>query len=377
MTAIRTPDQRLRIFVSSTMKELASARAAARSALERLRLIPVLFELGARPYPPRDLYLAYLRQSDVFIGIYGQQYGWIAPDQEISGSELRDMFEGVVMVALDEVSSADLVVSSIASSLGIPESPGQPLQDTVINYLRARKLLLIIDNFEHVVTAAGLLGLIISQTDQVLLLVTSRERLRLSGERVVEVPPLQVPEASDHDEALQGSDAVALFIDRASATGSNLYLDHDQLEIIAEICRGLDGIPLAIELAASRTKVVGLEELIRRLDRRLSFLSGGPRDLPVRQQTLRSTIAWSHDLLDDSERRLFARLGVFAAGFPLEAAETVCADDAAPAVPGRHRVASGQESASYAGPPTRTSTLHHASGRPRLRAGAVEWPRRD
>jgi predicted ATPase len=163
----------------------------------------------------------------------------------------------------------------------------------VINYLRARKLLLIIDNFEHVVTAAGLLGLIISQTDQVVLLVTSRERLRLSGERVVEVPPLQVPEASDHDEALQGSDAVALFIDRASATGSNLYLDHDQLEIIAEICRGLDGIPLAIELAASRTKVVGLEELLRRLDRRLSFLSGGPRDLPVRQQTLRSTIAWS------------------------------------------------------------------------------------
>jgi predicted ATPase len=208
------------------------------------------------------------------------------------GSELRDKFDGVVMVALDEVSS-DLVVSSIASSLGIPESPGQPLQDAVINYLRARKLLLIIDNFEHVVTAAGLLGLIISQTDQVVLLVTSRERLRLSGERVVEVPPLQVPEASDHDEALQGSDAVALFIDRASATGSNLYLDHDQLEIIAEICRGLDGIPLAIELAASRTKVVGLEELLRRLDRRLSFLSGGPRDLPVRQQTLRSTIAWS------------------------------------------------------------------------------------
>jgi hypothetical protein len=87
MTAIRTPDQRLRIFVSSTMKELASARAAARGAIERLRLIPVLFELGARPYPPRDLYLAYLRQSDVFIGIYGQQYGWIAPDQEISGLE--------------------------------------------------------------------------------------------------------------------------------------------------------------------------------------------------------------------------------------------------------------------------------------------------
>ena len=462
MIAIRTPDQRLRIFVSSTMKELAGARAAARSAIEQLRLTPVLFELGARPYPPRDLYLAYLRQSDVFIGIYGQQYGWIAPDQEVSGLEdeylnaggrpklvyvqspapdrdprlsamlsriqsdglsyrgfgssdelgaliaddlavllserfdlrdeppearrpsrplpapasrfigrereksiVRDLltggdarlvtlvgaggigktrlaievgsgligkFDGVVMVPLDEVSSADQVVSSIASSLGVPESPGQPLLDLVINYLRPRKMLLIIDNFEQVVAAAGVLGQFIAETDHVMLLVTSRERLRLSGERVVEVPPLQVPEVVDDTDVLRRSDAVELFIDRARAAGSNLDLDHDQLETIAEICRRLDGIPLAIELAASRTKVVGPEELLRRLDRRLSFLTGGPRDLPLRQQTLRSTIAWSHDLLDDSERRLFARLGVFAAGFSLEAAETVCVDDAVPAV---------------------------------------------
>ena len=462
MIAIRTPDQRLRIFVSSTMKELAGARAAARSAIEQLRLTPVLFELGARPYPPRDLYLAYLRQSDVFIGIYGQQYGWIAPDQEVSGLEdeylnaggrpklvyvqspapdrdprlsamlsriqsdglsyrgfgssdelgaliaddlavllserfdlrneppearrpsrplpapasrfigrereksivrhlltggdarlvtlvgaggigktrlaievgtgLLGTFDGVVMVPLDEVTSADQVVSSIASALGVPESPGQPLLDLVINYLRPRKMLLIIDNFEQVVAAAGVLGQFIAETDHVMLLVTSRERMRLSGERVVEVPPLQVPEAVDDTDVLRRSDAVELFIDRARAAGSDLDLDHDQLETIAEICRRLDGIPLAIELAASRAKVVGPEELLRRLDRRLSFLTGGPRDLPLRQQTLRSTIAWSHDLLDDSERRLFARLGVFAAGFSLEAAETVCVDDAVLAV---------------------------------------------
>ena len=462
MTVIRTPDQRLRIFISSTMKELAGARAAARTAIERLRLIPVLFELGARPYPPRDLYLAYLRQSDVFIGIYGQQYGWIAPDQQISGLEdeylnaggmpklvyvqspapdrdprlramlsriqsdglsyrgfgtsdelgtliaddlavllserfdlggeppeagrrsrplpspasrfigrereksmvrdlltsgdarlvtlvgaggigktrlaievgsgLRSKFDGVVMVALDEVPSADLVVSSIASSLGVPESPGQSLLDLVINYLRPRRMLLIVDNFEHVVAAAGVLGQLITQTDQVMLLVTSRERLRLSGERVVEVPPLQVPDLADDADVLRRSDAVELFIDRARAAGSDLDLDHGQLETVVEICRRLDGIPLAIELAASRAKVVGPEELLRRLGRRLSFLTGGPRDLPERQQTLRSTIAWSHDLLDDSQRRLFARLGVFAAGFSLEAAETVCAEDAVPAV---------------------------------------------
>jgi predicted ATPase len=462
MIAIRTPDQRLRIFISSTMKELANERAAARTAIEQLRLTPVLFELGARPYPPRDLYLAYLRQSDVFIGIYGQQYGWIAPDQEISGLEdeyinaggmpklvyvqspapdrdprlramlsriqsdglsyrgfatsdelgtliaddlavllserfdlggeppetrprsrplpapasrfigrereksiVRDLltggdarlvtllgpggigktrlalevgsgllgkFDGVVMVPLEDVSSADQVVSSIASSLGVPESPGQPIQDAMINYLRPRKMLLIVDNFEHVVAGADVLGQLITQTDQVVLLVTSRERLRLSGERMVEVPPLQVPEVVDDAGVLRRSDAVELFIDRARAAGTDLVLDHDELETIAEICRRLDGIPLAIELAASRTKVVGPEELLRRLDRRLSFLTGGPRDLPLRQQTLRSTIAWSHDLLDDSQRRLFARLGVFAAGLSLEAAETVCTDDAAPAV---------------------------------------------
>jgi hypothetical protein len=378
LTAIRTPDQRLRIFISSTMKELASARAAARKAIEQLRLIPVLFELGARPHPPRELYLAYLRQSDVFIGIYGEQYGWIAPDQEISGLEdeylnaggmpklvylqspapdrdprlsamvrriqsdglsyrgfgsseelraliaddlalllserfdlrdelaeavpptrplpapasrfigrereksivwdlltgedarlvtlvgvggigktrlaleigaaVRGEFDGVAMVALDEVSSADLVLSSIASSVGVPETPGQPLLDAVINYLRSRRTLLIVDNFEHMMAAAGLLGQLITQADQVLLLVTSRERLRLSGERVVEVPPLKIPAAGDNDEVLRRSDAVALFAERARAAGSDLDLDHGQLETVAEICRRLDGIPLAIEL---------------------------------------------------------------------------------------------------------------------------------
>jgi predicted ATPase len=195
------------------------------------------------------------------------------------------------MVPLDELSSADQVVSSIASSLGVPESPGQSLLDLVINYLRPRKMLLLLDNFEHVVAAAGVLGQFITETDQVMLLVTSRERLRLSGERVVEVPPLQVPDVADGADVLRRSDAVELFIDRARAAGSHLSLDHDQLATIAEICRRLDGIPLAIELAASRTKVVGPEEVLHRLDRRLSFLTGGPRDLPLRQQTLRSTIA--------------------------------------------------------------------------------------
>jgi predicted ATPase len=225
-------------------------------------------------------------------------------------------------------------------------------------------MLLIVDNFEHVVAAAGVRGQLITRTDQLMLLVTSRERLRLSGERVVEVPSLEIPGAADNADVFLHSDATALFIDRARATGSDLDLDQDQLETIADICRRLDGIPLAIELAASRSKAVGPEEILRRLHSRLSFLTGGPRDLPLRQQTLRSTIAWSHDLLDDSERRLFARLGVFAAGFSLEAAETVCADDARTSGSGRHSVASRQESRSYRGPPARTAALHHAARGP-------------
>ena len=214
------------------------------------------------------------------------------------------------------------------------------------------------------------LGQIITQTDQVMLLVTSRERLRLSGERVVEVPSLEVPGAVDDAAMLRRSDAVELFIDRARAAGSDLDLDHDQLETIAEICRRLDGIPLAIELAASRAKVVGPEELLRRLDRRLSFLTGGPRDLPLRQQTLRSTIAWSHDLLDDSERRLFARLSVFAAGFSLEAAEAVCVDEGPAVLDGVVSLVD-KSLVRTEDPLQRTAALHHAAGRPRLRAGTV------
>jgi predicted ATPase len=465
MTSIRTPDQRLRVFISSTMKELAGARAAARAAIEGLRLIPVLFELGARPYPPRELYLAYLRQSDVFVGIYGQQYGWIAPGQEISGLEdeylaaadkpklvyvqspapdrdprlaamltrissdglsyrgfsrpeelsaliaddlalllserfdiattprddtaqrrhrtrlpvpatrfigrdhdlavLRDLltagetrlvtlvgsggigktrlaieaatavdrdFDDTVMVELESVPSAELVPSSIASSLGIPETPGRSVVDSLTDHLASRRMLLVVDNFEHVVAAAPVLAHLLTRTTRLTLLVTSRERLRLSGERVFEVEPLGLPRGDDDVEATRQAESVQLFVDRARAAGSDLHLGPDQLRVLAEICRRLDGLPLAIELAASRVRMLGADELLRRLDRRLGILTGGSRDLPARQQALRSTIAWSHDLLDELDRTLFARLGVFSGGFSLAAAEAVCTDDVVPHV---------------------------------------------
>ncbi|HEX5729490.1 ATP-binding protein, partial [Microbacterium sp.] len=248
------------------------------------------------------------------------------------GATLAQEFDGVALVSLGELASADLVVSAIASSLGVPESPGQPLLDMVINYLRARRMLLIVDNFEHVVAAAGVIGQLITSADRLVLMITSRERLRLSGERVVEVPPLGVPRDLDDIDVLQHSEAIELFVDRADAAGGSLHLDHDRLRTVAEICRRIDGIPLAIELAAARVAFVGLDELLRRLDHRLGFLTSGQRDAPARQQTLRSTIAWSHDLLSEAERRLFARLGVFAAGFSLDAAESVCTDEGVPPV---------------------------------------------
>jgi predicted ATPase len=475
MDHIRTPDQRLRVFISSTMNELVDERRAAGRAVERLHLTPVMFELGARPYPPRDLYLAYLRQSDVFVGIYGSQYGWIAPGQEHSGLEdeylaagdkprlvyvrspapdrdprlvellkrvrqsgvsyhtyrtARDLgrlisddlalleserfaavsqptveptvaadpstpapavgeigrdrpgaanrfigrrselaavnglvtdhetrlltltgpggigksrlaiqtaataagnFESIAVAELDQVSSAQPVVASaIASALGIPEPTSASLLDSVVGYIGSRRILLVLDGFERQLDSAPFVAQMIAETRQLAVLVTSRERLHLTGERVFEVPPLAVADWSDGVAAVRESDSVQLFIDRAAAAGANLRLEDSKIRTIAEICQRLDGLPLAIELAGSRMRMFDVDELNRILNRSLAILTGGPRDLPERQQTLRSTIAWSYDLLDDRDRCLFARLAVFPGSFSLQAAEAICVDERVP-----------------------------------------------
>ncbi len=474
MVQIRTPDQRLRVFVSSTMNELSDERAAAKRAIERLHLTPVMFELGARPYPPRDLYLAYLRQSHVFIGVYGEQYGWIAPGQQISGLEdeylaaadkprlvyllspapgrdprLADMlkrveaggvscrtfgrakdlvgiisddlavllserfapggdsaappqkaptapkpsqrrigrdepgaanrfvgreheldalsrllagpqarlitltgpggigktrlamqaaaaatdYEVVAVAELDRVSAArPLVVSAIASALGVPDTTGTSLLSSVAAYVGARRVLLVLDGFEHILDDAPLVAQLISQTTALTVLATSREALRLTGERVVEVPPLSLPTWSESVESAHRSESVQLFIDRATAAGATLSLDDTEIRTISQICQRLDGLPLAVELAASRTRTLGLDELDHLLDRGLAILTGGPRDLPPRQQTLRTTIAWSYDQLDQPVQHLFDCLGVFTGGFSLDAAEAICAVEHGPAV---------------------------------------------
>jgi predicted ATPase/Tfp pilus assembly protein PilF len=459
---IRTPDQRLRVFVSSTLRELTEERQAAQEAIRRLRLAPVMFEMGARPHPASDLYRAYLDQSHVFLGIYWQSYGWVAPDMVVSGledeyllsgekpkliyiktpapdreqglkallerikaddevsykyfstadelqeqierdlalmlaerfelslrepdsseerkelpllnlpaqvtsfigrevemeqvqnilaqddvrlltltglggtgktrlamqvvTELADRYyDGVVFVPLAEATETNLVVSKIAQALGIREGGSLSLMDSLVNFVKDKEILLLLDNFEQVLVAAPVVAELLRASSKVKVLATSRAVLNLSGEVEYKVPPLELPEKPDQDlEGLLRVEAVEMFIDRARAANPGFELDEDGVDIIAEICRRLDGIPLPIELAAARVKMLTPETILELLGDRLKLLVDGPLDLPKRQQTLRSTLDWSVNLLDENSKTLFARLGVFVGGFTLEAAEVIC-----------------------------------------------------
>ena len=470
---IRTPDQRVRVFVSSTLQELAPERQAVRDAVTRLRLVPVLFELGARPQPPQQVYRAYLAQSQVFVGVYWQSYGWIAPGEQVSGLEdeylmaaalprllyvkspapdrdprlaamldriteaadvsyqhfstaadlqrlvendlaqllserfgmadlpasgpngaagmagtwpepatplvgrdqeadaIRDLVvregvrlvtltgpggvgksrlaleaarrlasgfrDGVRFVDLSAVPAADLVAAAIAAGLGLSTSGGRLLSD-LESYLHSRQLLLLLDNFEQVTDAAPLVTTLLGAAPGVAALVTSRTVLRVSGEHEFPVPTLPVPQAgTDADPATaQQYASVRLFAERAHAAAADFELTSDNAGTVAEICRRLDGLPLAIELAAARVRVLPPQALLARLDDRLRLLTGGARDLPERQRTLRNTLDWSFDLLSPPEQALLARLGVFAGTFDLRAVEAVSGDPAtSPADPGR------------------------------------------
>ena len=445
---IRTPDQRLRVFISSTLDELRPERVAAREAVTGLHLTPVMFELGARPHPPRELYRAYLAQSHVFIGIYWESYGWVAPDMAVSGledefrssvelprllyikepaperderlatmlasndargaasfkrfsneAELRGLIEQdlaillserfeatrprqvppggegaplpnpttmlfgrtaevaeveaafagdarlvtltgpggigktrlaievaneigerlglqVVFVPLATVRDPEAVLSEIAHRFGMREREGPRLFENLQAELASKPTLLVLDNFEQIVEAAPLVSQLLMATPTLRALVTSRSLLRVRGEHEISLPPLE-----------ETSGAVDLFIDRARAVNPSFRADEEARRVIAEICRRLDGLPLAIELAAARSKILPPASLLARLDDRLGLLTSGPRDLPERQRTLRDTIDWSYDLLSDGERTLFARLSVFVGGRTLDAIERICDPD--------------------------------------------------
>ncbi len=445
---IHTPDERVRVFVRSSLRELASERRAARAAIERLALTPVMFELGARPHPPRSLYRAYLERSEVFVGLYWESYGWIAPGEDISGledeynlasgmpmliyiknsehrherlgalldrireddqvsyvpfdtadelaalltadiatllserfasadrrraprtdpmtsassteivrppipltpmigrdGELSDIArmlaieqrrlvtltgpggigksrlaiaaarevepsfpDGVAFVDLAPVRDPDLVLTTNAGALGIRDSGEVPLLAKVKRAVDGRRILLVLDNLEQVVDAAGQISELLSGST-VSVLATSRTVLRIEGERSVLLGPLAPPAA------------IELFVERARAVKPDFELTENNARDIAAICDALDNAPLALELAAARARVLTPAELARRLDRALLLLVGGARDRPARQQSLRATINWSTELLTDEERELLLRLGVFRRGSLLDSQE--------------------------------------------------------
>ncbi|WP_127474063.1 DUF4062 domain-containing protein [Microbacterium sulfonylureivorans] len=463
---IRTPDQRIRVFVSSTLRELADERRVVRDAIERMRLAPVMFELGARPHPPRELYRSYLAQSDVFIGIYGASYGWVAPDEEISGLEdeynlapkampkliyikaseqrderlqdliariqaddtaaylhfhspedledqvasdlamllaerfdesklveepdaeeaaasliarvpvpytttigreddiaaVRDLLargtdrvvsligpggigksrlaietalatedlfpDGTYFVLLEGVLEPGLLLPTIAYTLGIRDNGEAALEERISHALAGRKVLVVLDNFEQIVDAAPVLVRLYTVAPTATFLVTSRIVLRIRGERVFEVPTLTTP-AGDGPASIDRttrSAAVALFVDRAQAVKPGFDVNEENAADLAAICRRLEGLPLAIELAAAKIRILTPRGIADRLEKSLPLLTAAVRDLPERHRTMRATIDWSVSLLPDVQRELLEDLGVFATRFTLEAVEALGVD---------------------------------------------------
>jgi len=245
---------------------------------------------------------------------------------QVAADLLEDFAEGVYFVSLAPISDPDLVLSTIAQTLGLKVLGNEPVAERLSGFLQEKHFLLVLDNFEQVMATAPHLVELLTASPTLKLLVTSREVLHLRVEQQFSVPPLALPDLTHlpDSETLAQYPAVKLFTHRARAVRHDFQVTSANAAIIAEICTRLDGLPLALELAAARIKLLSPQALLARLDRRLQVLTGGAHDLPERQRTMRATIEWSYDLLNAQEQRLFRRLAAFVGGCTLEAAEAMC-----------------------------------------------------
>ena len=252
--------------------------------------------------------------------------------REVANEVVREYRDGVWLVALEALSEGRLVIQQIASVLGLREEPGQTPLQRVTEYLRDKRLLLVLDNCEHLLEAsAQVAGHLLQECGEVRILATSREALGITGETVWSVPALAVPDTQHLPQGqatllrvLKGYESVQLFVERAQAVQKSFDLTGSNARLVAQVCHQLEGIPLAIELAAARIKVLTAQQIAARLNDHLGLLTGGSRTAQPRQQTLRATLDWSYELLTEPERLLLKRLSVFVGGCSLEAAEQVC-----------------------------------------------------
>jgi predicted ATPase/class 3 adenylate cyclase len=245
---------------------------------------------------------------------------------QVAADLLEDFDDGVFFVELAPIASSDRVASTIASTLGVSEAADEPLLETLLRSLQRKRMLVVIDNFEHVVDAAPVVGELLAGVPGLKVMTSSREPLRLYGEHEYPVPAMGLPDgdAQASPATIAQSEAVSLFVQRARAMRPDFEIGEGNVLAIAEICRRLQGLPLAIELAAARVRLFDPRTLLERLADSLKTLTGGARDVPHRHQTIRNTIEWSYGLLDSEEQALFDRLGVFHGGRTIEAAEIIC-----------------------------------------------------
>src|SRR5829696_1639643 len=241
-------------------------------------------------------------------------------------ADLQDEFaDGVHFIPLATIRDADVFLPTIARALGLGDMGSRPLAERLIDFLRPRQVLLVLDNLEQLPDAAPLLAGLLTACPRLTILATSQTVLRLSAEHDLPISPLRLAVGNDDTslDQIASADAVRFFVDRARAARADFVLTESNAPTVAAICARLDGLPLAIELAAARVGHLPLPAILSRLEQRLSFLTGGARDMPDRLRTLRDAMTWSYDLLDSDEQRLLRSLALFQGGFSLDAAEAL------------------------------------------------------